>query len=67
MTTKELAESFMSGMFTTRETPKEAFDYAMDLARASENPAAVTTAVMVVVNTLMNEIIKNEEGWNHEA
>lgn len=61
MTTKELAESFMSGMFATRETPKEAFDYAMDIAQASENTPAVLTAVMVVVNTLMMEIIKNEE------
>ena len=34
----------------------EAFAYAKEVADASENPAAVMTAIMVVVNTIANQV-----------
>lgn len=52
----EFAKAIRNGMFGDRKTLQEAYDYALNIANASENPAAVITAVQVVVNTLANEI-----------
>jgi hypothetical protein len=41
----------VSPMFSSRETLEEALTYAMGIANASGNPAAVVTAIMVVLNT----------------
>jgi hypothetical protein len=35
----------------------EAYDYAMQIAQASDNPAAVMTAIQVLVNTIAVELI----------
>ena len=63
MTNLEIAQSIRNGMFAERKTLKEAVDYAIevfDRLGPSGNIAA-TTALMVVLNTISNEIIKNEQ------
>ncbi len=60
MTNVELAKSISSGFFAERETVKEAFDYAFDIALATNDSPAVITAIMVVANTIAKEILKNE-------
>ena len=56
MTKDELMKSISNGMFADRDNLKDAFEYVADLAKATDNPAAVWTAVMVVTNTIANEI-----------
>ena len=56
MTPTELAKSVRNNLFSDRKTFDEALDYAYSIARGTDNPAAVMTAVMVVVNTLANYI-----------
>lgn len=60
MTPKELAGVLRNRRFGERETYKEAMEYAIEIARGSDNPTAVLTAVMVVVNTLANHIEQTE-------
>ena len=60
MTKHELSLSIYSPLFAERDTLKEAYDYAMEIAKASENPAAVTTAIHVMMNTIAKEIEKAE-------
>jgi hypothetical protein len=43
-------------MYGERETYTQAMEYAVSIARGTDNPQAVLTAVMVVVNTLANYI-----------
>lgn len=52
----ELAYSIYAPMFAERGDLREAFVYAHELAKASENSAAVLTAVHVVANTIAKEI-----------
>lgn len=52
----ELAHSIYAPMFAERESVREAFAYAHEIAKASENPAAVMTAVYVVVNTIAKQL-----------
>ena len=58
MTHIELAKYLQHKMFSDRETIDEAFEYAYMVAKATDNPAAVMTAVHVVVNTICNELLK---------
>ena len=62
MTNQELANSIRHKLFAERETLQEAMDYAFRVFRSlgpnEELPA--TTALMVVLNTLANEIEKAE-------
>ena len=52
-------------MFAERESVREAFAYAHEIAKASENPAAVMMAVHMVANTLAKEIERiNQESSN---
>jgi hypothetical protein len=51
-----LAESIRNRLFADRKTFDEAMEYAYSIAKGTDNPAAVMTAVMVVVNTLANYI-----------
>ena len=58
----ELAKSMRHNLFADRETVKEAWDYAfevMNSLRQSDRVAAMT-AMMVLMNTISKEIIKNE-------
>ncbi len=59
MTNLELARALKHNMFATRSTVDEALEYAYSIARASDNPAAVMTAVQVVINTICDQIIQN--------
>lgn len=61
MTNIEFAKLLKNGMFAKRDTVKDAYDYAFDIANASDNPSAVITAIMVLSNTIANQIIKNEQ------
>ena len=56
MTPAGLAESIRNRLFADRASFDEALDYAYSVAKGTDNPAAVMTAVMVVVNTLANYI-----------
>ena len=61
MTPKELAGRVRNNLFATdRGTLDEAMEYAYSVAKGTDNPAAVMTAVMVVVNTLANYIEQTE-------
>ena len=56
MTPTGLAESIRNRLFADRDNFDDALDYAYSIARGTDNPAAVMTAVMVIVNTLANYI-----------
>ena len=61
MTPKELANTVRNRMFGERETFNQAMEYAHMIAKGTDNPAAVMTAIMVVVNTLANYIERTEK------
>jgi len=56
MTLDELARTISSPMMASRDTLDEAFKYAMKIAKASDNPTAVLTALFVVTNTIAKQI-----------
>ena len=60
MTPKGLAESIRNRLFADRDNFDDALEYAYSIAKGTDNPAGVMTAVMVVVNTLANYIEKTE-------
>jgi len=51
-----LAQGLYSPLFATRDSIRDAITYAYDIAKASDNPAAVTTALHVVLNTIAQTI-----------
>jgi hypothetical protein len=53
---QRFARSIRNRLFADRKTFDEAMEYAYSIAKGTDNPAAVMTAVMVVVNTLANYI-----------
>lgn len=53
---QHLAVQMYTPLFGERDTVKEAYDYAMAIANASDNPAAVTTAIHVLMNTISKDI-----------
>jgi hypothetical protein len=57
---QRFAQSVRNRMFADRDSFDEAMEYAYSVARGTDNPAAVMTAVMVVVNTLANYVEKLE-------
>ena len=57
-TPAELGKALYSGLFVARDNLHDAYEYASQIAQASENPAAVMTAVHVVVNTIAVELLK---------
>jgi len=61
MTNQELAKAIRHKLFAERETLQEAMDYAFRVFRTlGPNELAATTALMVVMNTLANELEKAE-------
>jgi hypothetical protein len=52
----KLAHSIHAPMFADRETLREAFAFAHEVAKASDNPAAVMMAVYVVTNTIAKQL-----------
>ena len=61
-TNQDLAKAIRFKLFGERDTLKEAMEYAFDVFRTlGPNEIAATTAMMVVLNTLANEIEKVKE------
>jgi ribulose-5-phosphate 4-epimerase/fuculose-1-phosphate aldolase len=62
MTNTELAKGIKHGMFASRPTVEEAWEYVDSVARAcgKGNHAAVITAVQVMLNTLSEQMLRNE-------
>lgn len=56
MTLNELARSISSPMMADRETIDEAFEYALMVAKGSDNPMAVMTAIYVMTNTIAKQL-----------
>jgi hypothetical protein len=52
----ELAVQMYTPLFAERTTPRQAYEYAMEIATASDNPAAVTTAIHVLLNSIAKQI-----------
>ena len=62
MTNRELAKAIKVGLFADRGTDiQAALDYAYNVAQATDNPAAVMTAVHVVLNTVANAMTQEKE------
>jgi hypothetical protein len=53
---QHLAVQMYTPLFGERDTVKEAYDYAMAIAKASDNPPAVLTAIHVLMNTISKDI-----------
>lgn len=53
---QQLASGLYSPLFATQDSIKDAIHYAYTIAKASENPAAITTALHVVLNTVAQYI-----------
>ena len=51
-----LAQGLYSPLFATRDSIKGAITYAYNIAKASDNPAAITTALHVVLNTIAQHL-----------
>lgn len=62
MTQNELADALTSGLFASRPTMKEAYEYAEGIATAcgKQNAIYVLTAIHVMMNTIANEVRKIE-------
>ena len=61
MTHIELAKYLQHKLYSDRSTIDEAYEYAWSIAKGTDNPGAVMTAVHVVVNTICNELLKKEQ------
>lgn len=51
-----VASGLYSPLFATQDSIGDAYNYAQQIAKASENPAAVTTALHVVLNTIAQHL-----------
>jgi len=58
----EQVKTARCGMFASRDTLKEALEFSLDLASASESPTAVMTAVYVVLNTIAEGLDDGHRG-----
>lgn len=61
MNTLEYAAQLRNSLFASRDTIVDAYKYVEQVANASDNPAAVYTAVHVLMNTIANELVALEE------
>jgi hypothetical protein len=62
MTNMELVRSMRSNLFADRGTDVEAaFEDAFEIINRSREAAALSTALMVIVNTIANVIESNEK------
>ena len=52
----QLADSIHAPMFASRDDLREAFAYAQEVAKASDNPAAILTAVYVLSNSISKQL-----------
>lgn len=56
MTLNEIIRGINSPLMADRDTIDEAFEYAFMVAKASDNPIAVMTAVYVVTNSIAKQL-----------
>jgi hypothetical protein len=56
MTKSEYLQTIRNNIFAKRDTFDEAIEYAYMVGKAKGNEVAIMTAVMVVVNTICDEI-----------
>lgn len=56
MTKGQVINSIRNRLFGERDTLNEAYQYCLQIAEGSNNPAAVITAVHVMMNTIANEL-----------
>ena len=61
MNQRDLADSLRCGMFADRKTIREAYDYALEVAKASGSSPQVLTAIHVMMNTIANTIEQIED------
>ena len=61
MNTREYASQLRNSLFGERDTIVDAYKYVEQVANASNNPAAVYTAVHVLMNTIAKELLAVEE------
>ena len=61
-----LAQGLYSPLFATRDSIKDAITYAYGIAKASDNPAAITTALHVVLNTIAQHLEDQVRTAHHE-
>lgn len=58
----ELAHSLKCSLFADRDTDiNAAYEYLLSVADASDNPPAVITAAHVLLNTVCNALLMDEE------
>jgi hypothetical protein len=58
----ELAHSLKCNLFADRGTDiNEAYEYLLKIANASDHPPAVITAAHVLLNTVCNVLLMDEE------
>jgi len=65
-TPQQFGKSLYSGLFATKADLPEAYNYAMQIAQASDNPAAVMTAIQVLVNTIAVELMAMKNGETND-
>ena len=53
----QFGKALHSALFATPDTINVAYDQALQIANSSENPAAVMTAVQIVINAIAKELI----------
>ena len=56
MKTQELAQSLHCGLFASRDSVSEAYQYVLELSKNSKDKAAIMTAVHVMMNSISNEL-----------
>lgn len=56
MTLNEIINNIHTPLVAKRDTIDEAFEYALMVAKASDHPMAVMTAVYVVTNTIAKHL-----------
>lgn len=56
MTVDQLTNALQNKMFGSRDTLEDAYAYAEMIAKGTESPMHVMTAVQVVVNTICNQL-----------
>lgn len=61
MNIHELEKSLRNKMFGDRPTLDEAYEFAQMIARGTDSPMHVMTAVQVVVNTICNQLKELDE------
>ncbi len=56
MNTQELAQSLHCGLFGSRDSIAEAYQYAVELSKASKDGQAMMTAIHVLMNSISKEL-----------